>query len=913
MELRDAELRHEVAIAKDEKSYQKLLAEFNPDVILSPYSLKGTNAIKLLGLARTAKVDAPFILLAFDLSEDIAIDLLAEGMEDYVQQSTMKRLPVAIRKALQRHKTQLELQISENRLRASEAAMRNMVRNAPIAMAMFDLDMNYLEVSETWLNHEEKSENIIGRNHYEVVPEIPDSWKKVHQEVLKGAIKESEYEKMLREDGTLEYLRWKMNPWYDSEGKIGGAVLFIEDITAKVVTRQQLLRNKQLLSLGEEVSLSGSFEFDLHLNEITWSDNLYTITGFKEGSSITNESFQAQVHPDDIGSYTSEFQKFLDTGIAIPFEYRFIRPDNGSTVHFRVDSEVIVGSDGKPRKLIGSVQDITKQVALTSALKENEHLMQEMAENIAEVFWLTDWINNKVLFVSSRYESLYGLPVQSLYDDSTSWVKKIHPEDVDRVSNDFRSKAAKGTYDVEYRIVDENGNTKWVRDRAFPIKSQKGNVVRVAGITEEITQQKADKQWIETLSLVASETINGVLIQDAEGKALWVNKGFTAITGYEGHEVLGKEPWSFLSAPETNQKLVEITYEKTSKGKAFSSENQLLQKNGKLKWVHTTFTPVLDDTGKVSKIVSIGTDIDKQKEIEELQRSMLVRMEDRVTERTTELEAKNLELREEIWENQRISDELYHHNLDLKDSIEYAKRIQESILPAEELFQQSFSHGFILFLPRDVVSGDFYWYYKRKELSYFAAIDCTGHGVPGALMSMIANELMNQAVIQKKLTDPAEILTSLNKLMIRTLHQKDESNLRDGMDLGLIVVDHNTDTLRFSGAFGSMYLAQKGDVSFYPGSRHSVGGHLEDVKKTFETTTVAINKGDTIYLNTDGFLDQFGGPDCKKYMKKRFLALLQDVQRLPLNEQKDVLESAFNEWKGSLNQVDDVLVAGLGY
>ncbi len=785
MELRDAELSHDVAIAKDEKSYQKLLSEFSPDVILSPYSLKGTNAIKLLGLARKAKVDVPFILLAFDLSEDIAIDLLAEGMEDYVQQSTMKRLPVAIRKALQRHKTQLELQISESRLRASEAAMRNMVRNAPIAMAMFDLDMNYLEVSETWLKHEEKSEDIIGRNHYDVVPEIPDSWKKVHQEVLKGATKESEYEKMLREDGTLEYLRWKMNPWHDSEGKIGGAVLFIEDITAKVVTRQQLLRNKQLLSLGEQVSLSGSFELDLHLNEITWSDNLYSITGFKEGSTITNESFQAQVHPDDIGSYTSEFQKFLETGVAIPFEYRFIRPDNGSTLHFRVQSEVIGDSDGNPRKLIGSVQDITKQ-------KEN-------------------------------------------------------------------------------------------------------------------------KQWIETLSLVASETVNGVLIQDAEGKALWANRGFTTITGYELHEVLGKEPWSLLSGPETNQKLEEITYEKTSKGKAFSSENQLLQKSGKLKWVHTTFTPVLDDTGKVSKIVSIGTDIDKQKEIEELQRSMLVRMEDRVTERTTELEAKNQELREEIWENQRISDELYHHNLDLKDSIEYAKRIQESILPAVELFQQSFSHGFILFLPRDVVSGDFYWYHKRKELSYFAAIDCTGHGVPGALMSMIANELMNQAVIQKKLTDPAEILTSLNKLMIRTLHQKDESNLRDGMDLGLIVVDHNTDTLKFSGAFGSMYLAQKGEVLFYPGNRHSVGGHLEDVKKTFETTTVAINKGDTIYLNTDGFLDQFGGPDGKKYMKKRFLTLLQDVQKLPLNEQKDVLKSAFNEWKGSLNQVDDVLVAGLSY
>ena len=153
MELRDAEMSHKTFIAKDEASYKSGLASFKPDVILSPYSLKSTNAIKLLSLARKSNVDVPFILLAFDLSEHIAIDLLGEGIEDYVQESTLKRLPVAIKKALQRYKTQLELQLSEKRLRASEDAMRNMVSNAPIAVAMFDNKMNYLVVSETWLKH----------------------------------------------------------------------------------------------------------------------------------------------------------------------------------------------------------------------------------------------------------------------------------------------------------------------------------------------------------------------------------------------------------------------------------------------------------------------------------------------------------------------------------------------------------------------------------------------------------------------------------------------------------------------------------------------------------------------------------------------------------------------------------------
>ncbi|MGB0917113.1 MAG: SpoIIE family protein phosphatase, partial [Flavobacteriales bacterium] len=346
-------------------------------------------------------------------------------------------------------------------------------------------------------------------------------------------------------------------------------------------------------------------------------------------------------------------------------------------------------------------------------------------------------------------------------------------------------------------------------------------------------------------------------------------------------------------------------------------EYRLVTEKGNIKQVITSARQITNSDGKVVKLVGTIQDVTKrrvmEKELEELQRNMLTRMEARVAERTTELEEKNLELRKEVWENQRISDELYHHNLDLKDSIEYAKRIQESILPDEKLIQQSFAHGFVLFLPRDVVSGDFYWYYKRDNLSYFAAIDCTGHGVPGALMSMIANELMNQAVIQKKLTDPGEVLSLLNKLMIRTLRQKQENHMRDGMDLSLIVVNHDTDTLRFSGALASMYVADKGKLSLYPGNRHSIGGHLEDVKKTFETTEIKIKKGNTIYLSTDGYIDQFGGPEGKKLMKKRFAEFLESIQNLPLDEQKDALLNKFEEWKGPLNQVDDVLVAGLSY
>jgi len=369
-----------------------------------------------------------------------------------------------------------------------------------------------------------------------------------------------------------------------------------------------------------------------------------------------------------------------------------------------------------------------------------------------------------------------------------------------------------------------------------------------------------------------------------------------------------------VSGQDTNKKLVKLTYEKIAQGKSFTSENVLYQKDGTRSWVSLTYSPVLDNDGKVSKVVSIGTDITKQKELEELQRNMVQRLEEMVAERTGAIEQANKDLKAEVWENQRISDELYHSTLDLNDSIQYSKRIQESILPSRAEMRKSFDDLFVLFLPKDVVSGDFYWHYTRGNLTYFSVIDCTGHGVPGALMSMIANELMNQAIIQRKLKNPGEILTVLNKLMVRTLQQKkDSQSIRDGMDLGLCVLDNKTGQLYFGGAFSNLYISSGDEISVHAGDRHSIGGHLESVEKEFGTTSINLNKGDTIYLTTDGYLDQFGGPDGKKFMKKRFLNALSSVNNLPMKDQKAALLKGFLEWKGDLAQVDDILVAGLKY
>ena len=787
-------------------------------------------------------------------------------------------------------------------------ALRNMVRKAPIAVAMFDTGMNYLVVSETWLKQEGKSESeLIGNNHYEAVPEITDSWKIIHKSVLDGETHICEQEKMTRADGTVQILRWKMNPWYDTDGLIGGAVLFIEDITEKIEVSQTLKASEASLAQAQNLAHMGSWELDTVTQEIHWSNEMYAIHGI-EMQPASIELFMSTIHSDDVEAITESVNKAFE-GINAPITYRIIRADSGEQRTMYGAGAKIIGT-----KLIGTVQDITEQHNLEEELKEKEQLFREMAENIEDVFWLTDRTGENLQYMSPIYEKVYGGSLDKIYQEGDAWSDNIHPDDKARVFKAFRSKGELGLYDEKYRIVHEDGTSKWVHARAFPIKNDDGEVVRLAGITRDITEQKDTEERIETLSLVAKETINGVLIHNADGRVIWANNGFSQITGYSLDEIVGLEPWQLLSGAETNQKLIEITYSKLAKGKPFTSDNLLYKKDGTASWITTSFTPILDGNGEVSKIVSIGTDITKQKELEGLQRNMVKRLEEMVRTRTEELETTNDELRNEVWEKQRIRDELHHSILDLKDSILYSKRIQESILPSREEMRKSFADLFVLFLPKDVVSGDFYWYFRRDDLTYFSVIDCTGHGVPGALMSMIANELMNQAIIQRKLKNPGEILTTLNKLMVRTLQQKKETHgIRDGMDLGLCVLDNKTGELHFGGAFSNLYVSSGEEVFVHAGDRHSIGGHLESVEKEFGTTSITLKKGDIIYLTTDGYPDQFGGPDGKKFMKKRFLNLLSSVTTLPMKEQKVKLQSNLKKWKGDLNQVDDILVAGFKY
>jgi serine phosphatase RsbU (regulator of sigma subunit) len=219
--------------------------------------------------------------------------------------------------------------------------------------------------------------------------------------------------------------------------------------------------------------------------------------------------------------------------------------------------------------------------------------------------------------------------------------------------------------------------------------------------------------------------------------------------------------------------------------------------------------------------------------------------------------------------------------------------------------------NFILYKPKDIVSGDFYWGLKKNEKIIIAAGDCTGHGVPGAFMSMLGHAFLDEIVNTTRVENAAMILNMLRDVIINTLKQKGTvGEARDGMDISLLILDPNTGTVDFAGANNPLYLVRDGKLIKVQGDRMPIGIHFTTFTP-FANQTLKIIKGDHLYLFSDGYADQFGGPKGKKYMYKPFQELLLHISDKPMDTQKEILDNTFEKWKGDRDQVDDVLVIGI--
>jgi PAS domain S-box-containing protein len=381
---------------------------------------------------------------------------------------------------------------------------------------------------------------------------------------------------------------------------------------------------------------------------------------------------------------------------------------------------------------------------------------------------------------------------------------------------------------------------------------------------------------LEKLSIVASETDNLVLIMDKNGKFEWANPAFERFHGYTLEAYISSHSDNIFDTS-NNPDIKKIVEKVIETQKSIEYESYITNSEGQVKYIQTTITPIIDnETKAITKLIAIDADITKIKDSQV---------------------------------------KINNQNKLITDSIIYAQTIQQAILPIKDKTDDMFD-SFIFFRPKDIVSGDFYWFadFPEDNEIIVGVIDCTGHGVPGAFMSMIGNNMLHEIVIQKEIKDPAKIIYELDKGVIHRLKQEYTDNM-DGMDLVICKINYNGDkrTIEYCGASRPLiyYSQNKEDLMIDKGWCKTVGGvHFMQDKLHYTTRSIELDKGDFLYLTSDGFISQMN-TDMKRFGSKKFLQLLKNIAKHDFGKQQQILEKEFAEFKLQTEQYDDVTVWGI--
>lgn len=318
------------------------------------------------------------------------------------------------------------------------------------------------------------------------------------------------------------------------------------------------------------------------------------------------------------------------------------------------------------------------------------------------------------------------------------------------------------------------------------------------------------------------------------------------------------------------------------------------------------------------RISSQNAALEAQKEVLETQQGIIMEKneelqasEEEIRQNSEELLAINEQMQGALTELHKQKALVDKKNANITSSINYAQRIQEAILPSDTLINAALPDSFVFYVPKDIVSGDFYWFFDNDTHTYIAAVDCTGHGVPGAFMSLIGHSLLRDVVTEKGLVNPSKILDAMHVGIMKGLKQdKEESNNKDGMDASLCIIDKQDKKLLFAGAHNPLVYIQKGELHEIKGDRYSIGGRKKLYAEHFTEHEVSLDSETNFYLFSDGFQDQFGGPKGRKFMRRQLKEKLLAIHHLPMKDQGKLMEQEFYQWMGFEKQLDDVLLMG---
>ncbi len=416
----------------------------------------------------------------------------------------------------------------------------------------------------------------------------------------------------------------------------------------------------------------------------------------------------------------------------------------------------------------------------------------------------------------------------------------------------------------------------FLRQRKKDNKILKQQNCKIKQQTEELDAQKEHlkniNKELEKVSIIAEKTDNAVRVINAEGDIVWVNNAYYDFYGYSFEEVsnLNNEKLFGINNDFKIEDLINVWY-KNKQPITFQAKH--IKKNEETIWTQTTLTPILNEKNKIEKMIAIDTDISLLKAAEK-----------------------------------KIQD----NNKDITESILYARNIQVALMSPFEDLKNYYPDSFTIYKPKSIVSGDFYWFHHTQDKTIIVCGDCTGHGVPGAFMSIMGLSFLNAIVKEKGIINTAEILDKMRESIITHLKQSSHPDkLNDGMDMSIVAIDKTNKTIEYAGALLPVYIIRNNKVITLAPDKMSLSFNQKK-QNPFNSVSMEIEENDYLYMFTDGFYDQFGGPDNDKLKYKRFKEILCNSNKIEnILEQKKNIETAFNKWKGSNIQIDDILLMGI--
>ncbi len=674
--------------------------------------------------------------------------------------------------------------------------------------------------------------------------------------------------------GTIINTLLSANLVFDQNGNPVGMMGISREITEDI---SLLMEYDQLINTVSDIIYSANIKgVFTYVNQAVTSILGYT------PEEVTGLPFIDLIHPDDqkrLSEYYANFFKTKRENSTV--EFKVIKKDGSVVwVEQQVSTKFNHLDPTKIEGYFGVVRDIDKRKKTELLLAESEEKYRELFDNSGDLIQSID-VHGNFLYVNRKWQKIIGYKSDEL--KNMNLFDLIHPDSMDHCENLIQDIINTGKYEedvVVYSLIGKNGKTIIV-EGALSISKQKNEVKSIQTFLRDVTEQRElEAQLAKNEGLLSQ--ITGALsdvfyLYNFERQSYdYISKNCEDILGVNVLEYKKGElhPHKFLH-PDDTERFLSVS-EKIKLGEAFNIDYRL-EIDGKIKWINEKSYPIKNKTGEVVCHSGVCRDV-------------------------TDLIA--------------ARDTIYKKNIEIGSSILYAKRVQESVLPTSKIINDTFPDSFTLYKPKDIVSGDFYIIdhirtNDKQVLPVFIVGDCTGHGIPGAVLSLMSNVLVRESFSRKEVNSPSEALDFVRQRLIKFFASQDDNIIRDGMDIAFCVHNPETNQIYYSGANIPCLIVRQGElIEIKPDKQHV--GYNENYKP-YTNHVIDLQKGDCIYLSSDGYQDQFGGDNWKKFTRKRFYKLLREVSSLDMHDVQIALETEHNNWKNGRYQIDDITVMGIRF